>query len=267
MSSASSDTDQPKVAIKNEPRGKQPWSLVAALVMVILGFRIIPMIVGFILMFVPQFLGLSVEQTDAWLKTPVANFLFVFIAETLTIGALAAFIKHRHASFIKKVALTRPRWRDLGYALAGIVVYFTIFAILLLAIQQIASVNTEQEQALGFDRDISSGGLLLAFLSLVVLAPVAEEILFRGFIYGTLRSHRAKFLLATLITSAVFAFLHLFGSVDGNPLWIAVIDTFALSLVLCYVREKTGSLWASIGIHALKNGIVFANLFFIMKPV
>ncbi len=266
MSNASSDTDQSKTADKEPPK-KQPWSLVAAVIMVILGFRVIPMLVGFMLMLVPQLLGLSVEQTDAWLHTPTANFLFVLIAETLTIGTLAAFIRHRRESFTKTIALQRPRWRDLGYGLGGIIVYFMIFGALLLIIQQIVPVNTDQEQSLGFDRNMTGGGLVLAFLSLVVLAPLAEEILFRGFIYGTLRSHKAKFLLATLVTSAVFAFLHLFGSVDGSPLWIAVIDTFALSLVLCYVREKTGSLWASIGIHALKNGLVFVNLFFITKPM
>lgn len=262
MSNASSDHSKTLVTAQPEqPRKKYPWSLLAAVVMVVLGFRVIPIVVQILLVIMPQVFGLSVEQTDAWLKTPFANFLFVLIAETLTIGTLGWFIRYRHASFIKTMALQRPCWRDLGYTFGGTVVYIMIFAVLVLVIQQIVPINTDQEQALGFDKAMGGVGLLWAFLSLVVLAPVAEEMLFRGFIYGTLRSHGAKFLLATLVTSAVFSFLHLFGSVDGSPLWIATVDTFALSLVLCYVREKTGSLWSSIGIHALKNGIVFVNIF------
>ena len=39
------------------------------------------------------------------------------------------------------------------------------------------------------------------------------------------------------------------------------LDTFILSLVLIYLREKTGGLWASITLHAFKNGVAFVALF------
>jgi len=49
---------------------------------------------------------------------------------------------------------------------------------------------------------------------------------------------------------------------SGQPLlWVAGIDTFILSLVLIYLREKTDSLYASIGLHMLKNTIAFLGLF------
>jgi len=47
----------------------------------------------------------------------------------------------------------------------------------------------------------------------------------------------------------------------AGPLYIAALDTFILSLVLIYLREKTGSLWASITLHAVKNGVAFMALF------
>ena len=64
----------------------------------------------------------------------------------------------------------------------------------------------------------------------------------------------------TLVTSVIFGALHTLTGKDGL-LWIAAIDTFALSLVLCYLREKTGNLYASMGVHAIKNGIAFLALF------
>jgi membrane protease YdiL (CAAX protease family) len=46
-------------------------------------------------------------------------------------------------------------------------------------------------------------------------------------------------------------------------LYIAAIDTFTLSLILVYLREKTGGLWSSMGLHAIKNGIAFVSLFIV----
>ena len=69
------------------------------------------------------------------------------------------------------------------------------------------------------------------------------------------------FVPAAIITSLMFAVGHLqFGS--GAPLlWVAALDTFVLSLVLCYIREKTDSLWPGIFIHAIKNALAFSVLF------
>jgi membrane protease YdiL (CAAX protease family) len=68
-------------------------------------------------------------------------------------------------------------------------------------------------------------------------------------------------LSAALLTSAIFAAAHLPEGGSGGPLYIAAIDTFILSLVLIYLRIKTGNLWASITLHALKNGVAFVALF------
>jgi membrane protease YdiL (CAAX protease family) len=59
----------------------------------------------------------------------------------------------------------------------------------------------------------------------------------------------------------LFGVAHLqFGS--GAPLlWVAALDTFTLSIVLCYLREKTGSVWAGVFLHAIKNAIAFVALF------
>lgn len=66
---------------------------------------------------------------------------------------------------------------------------------------------------------------------------------------------------AAVITSGVFALAHLqFG--NGLPLvWAAAIDTFVLSLVLVYLRDRRGSLTAPIILHMLKNSVAFVLLF------
>ena len=68
--------------------------------------------------------------------------------------------------------------------------------------------------------------------------------------------------MSALATSALFATPHLFESGSGGLLWIAGLDTFVLSLVLCYLRERTGRLWAGVGVHMLKNSIAFVSLYY-----
>ena len=56
---------------------------------------------------------------------------------------------------------------------------------------------------------------------------------------------------AARLGDELFAVAHLPEGGAAGPLYIAALDTFVLSLVLIYLREKTGSLWASITLHAV----------------
>lgn len=244
------------------PPKRYPWSPLAAIIIVLGSFAVLPFIASAILAIIPGILRWDELQSQDWLThSTTGNFLYVLFSEMLTIGVLIWFIRQRGASFTRTVALKRPKMRDVGYAIGGILAYFTLFIAVFTLADTFLPINTDQEQAIGFERGIHGIGLTLAFVSLVVLPPIAEEIIFRGFFYGTLRGHNVKMPMATFITSLLFGALHLFGATEGGLLWIALIDTFVLSLVLCYMREKTGSIWAGIGVHALKNGFVFLNLF------
>src|SRR5690606_23879253 len=115
-----------------------------------------------------------------------------------------------------------------GYALVAYGLYFiTYLAVIIIASNLLSGLNLDQEQKTGFQAAYSTAELIMAFVSLVVLPPLAEEFLFRGFIFSSLR---AKYKLSTsiIITSVLFGVLHLqFGS--GAPLlWVAAIDTFIL---------------------------------------
>jgi membrane protease YdiL (CAAX protease family) len=241
---------------------KLPWGPLAAVLVVLFGFIIVPVAAGVLIAFVPQLLGWDSIRGDEWLMgSPLANFLYVLLAEIMTLGALAWFFAYKKVRFRDAVALQQFKGRYIGYAILGWLAYMVLFVILLSVVQQFIPIDTEQEQAIGFDRGVTGIGLALAFVSLVVLPPIAEEIIFRGFFYGTLRSSKVSAIWATVITSVVFGGLHLLGAANGGLLWIAFVDTLILSFVLCYIRERTGSIWACIGIHALKNGFVFVNLF------
>ncbi len=80
----------------------------------------------------------------------------------------------------------------------------------------------------------------------VIAAPIAEELIFRGCVYGVCRKFAGR-LAAMFFTSVVFALIH--GHLASLP------GLFVLSIALTLVYEKTGSLWAPIGLHALFNGL------------
>ncbi len=89
------------------------------------------------------------------------------------------------------------------------------------------------------------------FALAVVFAPIAEELLFRGWIYTALRAHWGLW-PALLISSALFGFAHY----EGTHLYALAV--FPIGLALGLIRERTGSIKVSIGYHAFNNLAAFA---------
>lgn len=113
-------------------------------------------------------------------------------------------------------------------------------------------VDSEQAQDVGFDNLTQPIEYLVAFIALVVIPPVAEELLFRGYLFGRLRE-RLGFWVTTIAVSIVFGIVHM--------QWNVGIDVAVLSVFLCYLRERTGTIWASMVLHAIKNGLAYFLLF------
>lgn len=145
------------------------------------------------------------------------------------------------------------RWRDIGLAPAGLIVYVILTQIVAaIAVLALPFVDYTQAQETGFTGLSSQLEYILAFASLVVIAPVAEEVLFRGYLFGKLRKY-APLWVSILITSLLFAFVHF--------QWNVALDVFALSIVLCVLRVASGSIWPAILLHMMKNGIAYYFLF------
>ncbi len=105
--------------------------------------------------------------------------------------------------------------------------------------QSIAGVTEGTDSALG---------VVLILLSLVVLAPLAEELIFRGMLLSRLVRSMAMW-WAIVVQAAVFALIHL-----ADPEAIAAIPgLFLIAAVLGYAAIKTGSLSLPIFLHAGVN--------------
>jgi uncharacterized protein len=106
---------------------------------------------------------------------------------------------------------------------------------------------------------------LLALLSIVVLAPLVEEILFRGFLQSFIRQHLGR-KQAIVMTSLLFSLFHYSPEQKMSNLTI-VGSLFIFSLFLGFVYEKRGSLLAPIALHSLFNTLNVMNLYFLGKTL
>ncbi len=94
-------------------------------------------------------------------------------------------------------------------------------------------------------------GLALALVGTVLVAPLAEELFFRGFAFPPLR-RRLGLWLAIAVDAALFTALH-FTPTVFPPL-------FVLGALFCLLYQYTGSLWPGVILHASVNALsVFAT--------
>ncbi len=145
-----------------------------------------------------------------------------------------------------------PRSAHLAWTLPAFAVYFIAAVVVSLIAANIPGFDVDQAQDVGFDDVTTIAGYVMAFIGLVILPPIFEEVLFRGYLFGRLRKY-SGFWFSTILTSLTFGFVHL--------QWNVGIDTFVLSIFLCFLREHTQSLWAPILLHSIKNGLAYFFLF------
>jgi membrane protease YdiL (CAAX protease family) len=96
----------------------------------------------------------------------------------------------------------------------------------------------------------SAGALIGAILVVCAVAPMAEELFFRGFLFGSLR--KRGFPIAAGVSGITFGLAHVASSPIGFLVPLAI-----LGVLLCLVYERTGSLYPCIALHCLNNSVAF----------
>ncbi|GEM_PF-2019437 len=101
-----------------------------------------------------------------------------------------------------------------------------------------------------FQLELPGPVLLLLFLGSVVIAPVAEELFFRGYLHNVLRARLGA--RAAYASAALFAAAHMYV--------IHFLPLFLMGVVMARLYERQGTLIAPVVAHALANFIVAASL-------
>lgn len=257
-----------------KPR-KQKWSwsrigekLLFALVVtlwVFVMFNVSQYAVGYGAGFVMKMLG---EET----VTPMLSMILMAVAYTVA-AAVIIGVPAMVGSQLKKKRWQKdlavssellgikglPTWIDIGLGVVGLIVALVGGGILLQLMEVFPWFDATETQETGFAQGIMGIDRIWAFIALAIIAPIAEELIFRGWMYGKLREKMKTWygvLFAMLLVSALFGFLH------GQ--WNVAITVGFMSLIMCALREVTGTIWAPIIVHMLKNGIAAFMLFVYM---
>jgi membrane protease YdiL (CAAX protease family) len=189
--------------------------------------------------------GFGVDSDDA---LPVLELVATLIQDLgWVIGAvlLAGTIRKPEAW---QFGFRRPRiGASVGWSLIAIGTYIAITVLYTLILQPESGEPIETG-----DR---YGTLIGSCVIIIIVAPLCEEIFFRGFLYRILRGKLGLW-PAVVINGSLFGAVHL---TSGGPLAVAVIAP--LGFLLCLVYERSGSIYPCIGLHALNNAIVSAGEF------
>lgn len=172
--------------------------------------------------------------------------IFTFMAGLLLLLPLKSWnsgLIIRHFSLIAFVK-TVLKW------LLFLLLYSMFVSIFLSIFNFSSSPNSGQETGLFEHIDQSAYWVtLLLVLNVIILMPVVEEYLFRGFLFGTLRSEYGL-AFSALLTSLVFALAHVFNpGVDAYYLLLIFVD----SIFLCVARERTGNIYIPCILHIIMN--------------
>lgn len=173
------------------------------------------------------------------------------------LSALVGYLYYRGFSFRETFGLGRvsaPRVvAGAGLLMVGA---FPLVALAGLAAQQVMKNEAAEQELVKLFRAAAESGdstmMLAVFFSGVIVAPIGEELLFRGFFYAVGKRFAGPW-IGALATSVVFAAFH------GNLASLAGLTVLALAFTLAY--ERTGSLAVPMTMHALFNGTSLSLLY------
>jgi hypothetical protein len=184
------------------------------------------------------------------------------------IGRLMLLLSIQSLLLFGVIYLIAVRWRGVTWAELGFVAPSASWlsrAVLLalLCFPLVGTITWLQQQVTGqpFENpqfelltppSFAWGDYLATLLVAGVIAPIVEEIAFRGLLYRWLRE-RTGGALAMAISALAFSVLH------GIPMLIPGI--FVLGLILAWVYDRTRSIWIPILMHGVYNAVVTTALY------
>ena len=212
---------------------------------IILGFTLIWIIVsiaGVLVFFIlGRIFGMSFE-VSLWFST------LVTYAVVIPITLLFLHYDGDLSSIRRMLRLETPKKAAL--LLAGIPLIVTIMDFILNLIYGFAYIGAFGEPSLpdiGVTWESSNLSIVLVLLSTVIIGPVAEELMFRGYVLDSIRKMHGD-VLGIILSALLFGMIHFF---DPYTVGMATLG----GVLYGYIRVKTGSLWPSVVSHMIWNAM------------
>lgn len=209
-------------------------------------------LVGGVVIGVVAILGLAAAGVDTGPKFHLEDSPAVLLGGSILQDAIFVGV-----ALVFAWMITRPRawnfglraarfWPAVGWGVLALVLSYGFAAFYTQAL------GVDVDQSTLDDLGVGKGGLTLALgaFLIIVLAPVAEEFFFRGFLYRCFRTN-LPVLPAALGVGAIFGVVHLPTGAEAVPILVV------LGVVLCLAYEFSGTLYTTIGVHAVNNALAF----------
>jgi uncharacterized protein len=243
----------PEPDVAPPPRPDPPWSGwdVAAIVVVTLFsiFSASLLVIGFVMQ-LPAWQGAQSHELTKDARILLAAQTLAYICVVFVMYLLARFRYERSLSDAVRWNWQRAQAHWPAFALGGVILALGV---------QIAARYLPIPKSLPIEelfRDATSAWWLAAFG--ITVAPLVEELFYRGFLYPVLERHTGV-VGAVLLTSVPFALMH---AAQLAASWAPLLVLFSVSVVLTAARALTGSVAVPFLLHAAYNATLFATVYF-----
>lgn len=202
--------------------------------------------------------AIGINEPAAWpagsleslTTTRLALFLFAFQAATLALVAAAARVFRHGGVPLLPLAMPPGGMATLIASMVALLALASAYGAFVFMLDRGALVADVKP----FAELMRTRTWWLMLIAAAIGAPLAEEFLFRGFLFGVLRASPAGLAGAVLVTAAFWAALHAQYSLYG----LGAI--FLIGVYLGWLRHKTGSLIAPMACHGMYNALVVLAL-------
>jgi CAAX protease family protein len=207
------------------------------------------------------------EQPNPGAASGPIDFLATGVAELVTLAAIILWMRARHPGWLRVVGLPKlagvPRETAIG-VLSGLGLLFALGIVVTNVVEPLfkAATGHAVEPADQIGNDIHGWGAVAFVVAVVVIAPVTEELLFRGLLFRAVRD-RYGFVLGAIVSAVFFGLLHS----GAGPLADVVLLQVSIGLFgvgLAAVYEWRGALVANVAAHAVFNLVTVLVVFHLL---
>jgi membrane protease YdiL (CAAX protease family) len=189
---------------------------------------------------------------DTGLLVVVQLGFWLFVIGTILISLLLRRMRPAELFGFDRLGFTKVFLWGAGLLLSALPLIFASSAVVS-SLMHVNSQKDSQPIMQLFERAGEPAKRIPIIILAIVIAPLAEEFFFRGFLYGVLKRY-AGALPALVFTGVAFALIHL-----HVP---SLLPLFLLACVLTLAYELSGSLLVPMAMHALFNAITLVGVFF-----
>jgi membrane protease YdiL (CAAX protease family) len=240
-----SDTSEPAAAVESDEATWPIWTAPAAIAMGFAAGVFVSVVVGAIA---------SVNGSSLSHPSPAVSLIGDFLFDLAFVGSALFFSRVRGRP---RPAAFGFRWVRPRTAIAAVVITAIGYYVVTAVYASLLSLHGKDKLPSELGVSKSTAALVGATVFVCVVAPIAEEFFFRGFIFGALRQMRIVIAgrdlgtwVAAAITGLLFGLAH---TGSASPQYLVPLGF--LGFVLCLLRWKTGSLYPCMALHSINNSL------------